>query len=136
MSDTEKMTRDLYAAFVRGDMPTLLDAMHPQIEWISNSDAETFPWGGKRNGKDGATTFFKALSDNMTFTTFEPRQFFPGKDFCAVLGFSAATFKTNGVPAQSEWMHLFCYSGDKLTLFREFYDTKAIAQTFLLAAVK
>jgi hypothetical protein len=108
--------------------------MHPDIEWTSNADAATFPWGGTRNGKDGAASFFKALSDNATFTTFAPRQFFPGKDFCAVLGFSAATFKANGQPTQSEWMHLFCYSGDKLTVFKEFYDTKAIGDSFLAAA--
>ncbi|MDB5533043.1 MAG: ketosteroid isomerase-like protein [Hyphomicrobiales bacterium] len=136
MTDALKMTQDLYAAFERGDLPALLDAMHPDIEWSSNSDAETFPWGGTRNGKEGAASFFKALSDNMTFTTFAPRMFFPGNDFCAVLGFSAATFKTNGMPAQSEWMHLFTYSGDKLTMFREYYDTKAVAHAFALAAVK
>jgi len=134
MSDTEKMTRDLYATFVRGDMVSLLDAMHPEIVWISNNDTDTFPWGGKRNGRDGAASFFKALSDNMTFTTFEPRQFFPGRDFCVVMGFTAATLNSNGLPVQSEWMHLFCYAGDQLTFFREFYDTKAVAEAFLMAA--
>jgi ketosteroid isomerase-like protein len=134
MTDTLKMTQDLYAAFGRGDVQALLDAMHPEIEWTSNADAQTFPWGGTRNGKAGASTFFAALGEHMKFTAFEPREFFPGKDFCAVLGFSAVTLTTNGQPCQSEWMHLFRYSGDKLTLFREFYDTKALLEAWSLPA--
>ncbi len=120
------LIRSLYAAFGRGDVKSLLDALDPSIEWLSNGDAKTIPWGGRRGGVAGAASFFEALADNLDFEAFEPRDFFEDGDTVVVLGRTKARVKSGGV-FDSDWAHVFTFKNSKLLRFREFYDTKSIA---------
>lgn len=118
--------RSLYAAFGRGDVKSILDALDPLIEWLSNGDARIIPWGGRRGGLAGAASFFEALADNLDFEAFESRVYFEDGDTVVVLGRTRARVKSGGV-FDSDWAHVFTFRNGKLLRFREFYDTKSIA---------
>ena len=120
------LIRSLYDAFGRGDVKRILDNLDPAIEWVSNGDGGTIPWGGRRGGVAGAASFFQSLADNLDFEAFEPREFFEAGDTVTVLGRTKARVKKGGV-FDSEWAHVFTLRGGKLIRFREFYDTKSIA---------
>ncbi len=127
MPDNSAFVRSLYEAFGRGDVQTILDNVDPAIEWISNGNGETIPWGGERSGQAGVASFFQALGDHLDFEVFEPRQFLDAGEAVTVLGRSRARFKTGGGGVfDSEWAHIFVIKDGKLSLFREFYDTSAI----------
>jgi uncharacterized protein len=121
--DTVQRVVALYEAFGRGDLATIVAAMHPDIEWISNGDPALLPWGGTRRGIAEAKTFFAALAENLDFEAFEPREFLGGADFVTVIGRTRARVKRTGRLIDSEWAHVFRFAGDKLASFREFYDT-------------
>jgi ketosteroid isomerase-like protein len=121
------LIRSLYAAFGRGDVKTILDALDPAIEWTSNGDGALFPWGGRRSGVAGAASFFQALADTLDFETFEPREFFDADDTVTVLGRTRARVKKSGGVFDSDWAHIFTLRGGKLGAFREYYDTKSVA---------
>ena len=129
--DPVSATKSLYEAFGRGDLATIVGAMHERIEWISNSDPKLLPWGGRNVGPDAATKgFFAPLVENIEFLAFEPRTFFGGENFCTVLGFTRGKMRKTGRTFESEWSHLFCYLDGKVILFREFYDTHALVEAF------
>ncbi len=121
------LIRSLYAAFGRGDVKTILDNLDPAIEWASNGDGALFPWGGRRSGVAGAASFFQALADTLDFEVFEPRDFFDAGDTVTVLGRTRARVKKGGGVFDSEWAHVFTLRGGKLAAFREYYDTKSVA---------
>lgn len=125
MSNSD-LIRSLYAAFGRGDVKSILDALDPSIEWLSNGDASIIPWGGRRGGLAGAASFFEALADNLDFEAFEPREYFEDGDTVVVLGRTRARVKSGGV-FDSDWAHVCTFRNGKLLRFREFYDTKSIA---------
>jgi uncharacterized protein len=127
MTDNPTLIRSLYEAFGRGDVKSILDNVDPSIEWISNTDSKTIPWGGKRGGVAGVASFFQALADNLQFEAFEPRQFLASDDAVTVLGRTRAKFKKpGGGTFDCEWAHIFTIKNSKLSRFQEFYDTSAI----------
>ncbi|MBM3624750.1 MAG: ketosteroid isomerase [Alphaproteobacteria bacterium] len=125
MSNSD-LIRSLYAAFGRGDVKSILDALDPTIEWLSNGDAKIIHCTGRRDGVAGAASFFQALADNLDFEAFEPKEFFEAGETVIVLGHTKARVKEGGV-FDSDWAHVFTLKNGKLLRFREFYDTKSIA---------
>ncbi len=121
------LIRSLYAAFGRGDVKTILDNLDPTIEWVSNGDSKVIPWGGRRGGVAGAASFFQSLADNLDFEAFEPRDFFDAGDTVTVLGRSRARVKKSGGVFDTQWAHVFTIRNGMLASFREYYDTKSIA---------
>lgn len=127
MSNNAELIRSLYNAFERGDMKTILDQLDPSIEWISFSDPNTVPWGGKRSGVSGAASFFQALAENLDFEAFEPRQILAAGDHVTALGRTRARFKkAGGGTFDIEWAHVFTIENGKVTRLQEFNDTAAI----------
>jgi uncharacterized protein len=127
MTDAAAFVRSLYAAFGQGDVKSILDSLDPAIERRSNGDIRTIPWGGRRNGIDGAASFFQALGDNLDFEAFEPREFHPAGDTVTVIGRTRARNRKAGRGVfDCEWVHLFTVTNGKLARFLEFYDTAAI----------
>ncbi len=51
MSEQEnvKLVQDLYEAFCRGDIPTILKALSSDVQWF-NSGSSGIPYAGKRQG--------------------------------------------------------------------------------------
>jgi uncharacterized protein len=128
MSDNKSRVQALYAAFGSGDLVTILSNLDDQVEWVSNCDAASVPWGGARLGHSGAASFFEALGGNLEFSLFEPKQFAAESDAVFVRGQTIATVKTTGRRFDSEWVHIFTFAGGKVTRFQEFYDTAAIIE--------
>jgi len=66
MNDHLQTVRDIYAAFGRGDIPTILDCLADDVrweEWADNSaQRASVPWLQSRQGRAGALAFFQALS--------------------------------------------------------------------------
>lgn len=126
MTDNSALVRSLYEAFGRGDLKSILACLDPSIVWIYSTTASVIPWRGKHSGVEGAASFFMALTDNLDFEVFEPRQFFAAGDNVTVLGRTLARVKRTGKEFDSEWAHVFTIKGGKIERFQEFYDTAAI----------
>ncbi len=125
MSNSD-LIRSLYAAFGRGDVKAILDSLEPSIEWTSNVDENIIPWGGRREGVNGAASFFQSLADHLDFEAFEPREFYEDGGTVVVVGRTRARVKAGRV-FDRDWTHIFSVRTGKLYRFREFYDTKSVA---------
>src|SRR5262249_11468704 len=126
MPDTKAFVASLYAAFGRGDIAFILAHLDESIVWVSNCDADVIPWGGTRNGRSGALSFFEAIAANLDFEVFEQLEFAAESDLAFVHGRTVAKVKTTGRRFESEWVHLFAIGDGRVMRFQEFYDSAAI----------
>jgi len=126
MPDNKAFVQSLYAAFGRGDVPFILAHLDESIVWTSTCSSGAIPWGGIRNGRPGAMSFFQALADNLDFELFEPRQLAADGELLFVHGRTVAKARSTGRKFDSEWAHLFSIGDGRVKRFQEFYDTDAI----------
>ena len=75
----------LYADFGRGDIPALLAALDPAVEWI-NAGPDAIAYAGTRHGWAPVREFFETLEASIEVRTFEPREFLAQGDRVVVLG--------------------------------------------------
>jgi ketosteroid isomerase-like protein len=115
-----------YAAFGRGDLPALLSLLAEDVEWRLTADAQT-PYGGKHLGKAAVQRWFQVLAESDEIQQFEPREFLEGSSHVTVLGWERSRPLPNGVPFESEWVHVFTVADGKITRFVGTLDTAARA---------
>src|SRR5262249_26859942 len=120
----------LYAAFGRGEITAIVAAVTPDIEWRLNGSRSDHPLLGVWDGPKGGQAFFDELARLQGFSEFTPRGvlFVGGRVF--VLGHYAATMRTTGRKAASDWVHIFTVRDGKVAAFLEFTDTAEFARAW------
>ncbi len=124
------LVQSLYAAFGRGEIATIVNAMAPDSTWEIVGKASDFPTLGLRKGPAGVKSFFEDVAQHLAFTDFSPKEFYAVDDKVFVLGRYAMTVKKTGKPLASDWIHIFTIRGGKVTAFREFLDTAKAAESY------
>jgi ketosteroid isomerase-like protein len=124
MSQQENISlvKRCYDDFLKGDIQHLLSLFADDIEWELPA-MENIPFSGKRQGRDQVAEFFKSLNDMQSAKQFEPREFIAQGDKVVVLGHYAWAVKSIGSQFESDWSHIFTIRDDKVTRFREFFDS-------------
>jgi ketosteroid isomerase-like protein len=74
MADNIKTVQDIYEAFGRGDVATILDKVADDVDWASEADGSA-PWHGVHKGKGEVPKFFEAIGANLEVTEFTPLAF-------------------------------------------------------------
>ncbi len=126
-----KVVQDAYAAFGRGDIPTLLGYMTDDIHWQPViGAAKHVPFSGERNGKTGVAEFFKQVAESEDFQQFEPREFVAQGNTVVAIGHYRAVIKATGKTMDSDFAMVFTLRDGKVATFREFTDTAAVNAAF------
>lgn len=124
------LVKSLYAAFGKGDIPTIIAALAPDVHWEAVGRPSDMPTLGARKGSAAVQEFFNLVGSSYTFSEFSPKEFHAAGDRVFVLGHYAFTAKKTGKSAASDWIHIFTIVGGKVTTFREFLDTARAAEAF------
>ena len=117
------IVQGMFAAFGRGDIASVLDAVSEDVDW------QTFgqiPQGGQRRGRAGVGAFFAKVGEILEFSKFEPRQFIAQGDAVVALGGYTARAKHTGRSFDAEWAMVFTFRTGKVVKFREYVDTGAM----------
>jgi hypothetical protein len=117
-----------YAAFGKGDIPSILSSLTDDCSWTQNGNPAIIPFAGTFRGKqDIATKFFSVIPTQLKFDVFEPRSYTetPNKVVYSVFmkGQGALTGKPFENIVQMEWT--FNDEG-KITSFITSGDTSAL----------
>jgi len=123
-----ELAKQGYAAFMRGDIPGLLELMTDYIQWVVHSPVEAGPEGGQHKGKAAVADWFRTLGENYEVEGFSPDEFIASGDKVVVLGHEAARAKTTGRRGEFDWVHIFTYRQGKLARFDAFFDSYSNAQ--------
>ena len=121
MADALTTVQAAYAAFGRGDIPAVLDAMADDVEWITPQ--RNHPMGGTRRGKAGAQEFFGTLNDTLEFQVFEPKELIAQGDKVVVIFNEESTSRATGRNMVDDLAHLLTVRDGKITRFQEFSNT-------------
>ncbi len=121
--------KELYAAFGRGEVPTVLDAMHPEIEW---REAEGNPYaseGGPFTGpQEILDKLFVRLNEEWNDFTVTPETFHDAGETVVVEGRYSGSFKATGRENNAPFCHVWTYDGDKIRKFQQYTNTAAIQE--------
>ena len=129
-SDNLKMVREGYAAFLRGDVQTILNDLADDVVWQSPYGAASHvPGSGERRGKAAVADWFKVVAETATFTTYDVRDYVATGDKVVALGHLAFT-AINGAKFESDFAHVFTIKDRKITHHQDFNDSAQINATF------
>jgi uncharacterized protein len=118
-----QMMRDLYDAFGRGDIPAVLAAMDPGIEW---HEAEGNPYdpGEPWRGPDAVMqNLFVKLATEWDGFTAHPAEFHDAGSAVVVQGRYAGTYKQTGRKFDAQVCHVWTIRDGKITSFQQYVDT-------------
>ncbi len=125
-SDNTKIIQDMYEAFGRGDVQTILASVADQVVWqgVYGSSSHV-PMGGERRGKPAVAAFFKQVGEHVTFSRFEPKEFVATGDKVIALGHYTATTSAKK-NFDSDFAMVFTLENGKVIGFQEFSNSSAI----------
>lgn len=124
-----QLVKQAYEKFGNKDIEGLLDHLSNDISW-KTPKIEGADFTGERTGREAVGEFFKQVYESEDFSKFEPTDFIAQEDKVIVLGSSAATVKSTGRSAESDWVHVFTFSDGKVTGFQEYFDSAAFEHAY------
>ena len=122
MGDNAATIRAAYDAFAKGDVPAVLGAMDPKIEW---REPASLPFEDQVGPEAIAQNIFGTLFETH-FDAFsvEPTEVFDAGDTVFATGVYRGTGKS-GTALEADFVHVWRFGGDgKITYFRTYTDTK------------
>jgi ketosteroid isomerase-like protein len=125
-ADLKATVAEIYAAFGRGDIPAILDALAEDVAWehwpAPAANQAPVPWLLPRTGKAGAQEFFQVVS-SWTISDFQVLDLMVGeRQVSAQIVIEARL--PNGATLHDEEMHLWTFDETgKVSRFRHYVDT-------------
>ncbi len=128
MAGNTDIIRAVYSAFAAGDIPSVLQALAPDVRW---TEAEGFPHGGTYHGPDAVLhNVIMSLGTEWEGFSAEPETFVAEGDKVVTLGRYRGVYKSTGKQLSVPFAHVWTVEHDKVTRFQQHTDT-AVVQSVL-----
>lgn len=120
-----RTTQEIYEAFERGDVPTILPKLSDTVDWEYGASSSDVPWLQPRQGRDGAAAFFASLGE-IQIQKFTPKVFLDGGSLVVVLVDIDFTVKATGkLVVEEDEVHIWHFNHEgKVARFRHRVDTQ------------
>jgi len=116
--------RGLYEAFGRGDVPTVLGAMNPDMEWREAEGHPFQPSGEAFRGPDAILkNVLMRLGADFDGFAVHPKHFHDAGDTVVVEGRYTGTHKSTGKKLDAQVCHVWRVRNGKLASFQQYTDT-------------
>jgi ketosteroid isomerase-like protein len=118
----------MYDAFGRGDVPSVINALAPDIEWL---EAENFiyadgnPYIGPNAVLEGV--FMRIAADWDGFAV-APAAVLDAGETVIGHGYYSGTYKKNGKAVKAQFAHFFTFRDGKIAKFQQYTDTAQFKQ--------
>ena len=113
--------KNVYAAFARGDIPSVLSVLATNASW---TEAEGFPYGGTYIGADAVlqNVFMKIGTEWEGFSA-TTHELIASGDTIIALGKYSGTYRATGKSFEAPMVHVWKFDGEKVTSFVQHTDT-------------
>ena len=119
-----QLTQDLYAAFGRGDVPTVLAGFDTNIEWREAEGNPYQPSGAAWVGPNVVLeSLFARLASEWDGFAVHPQQYHGCGDTVVVEGRYSGTFNATGKTLDAQMCHVWKFQGSKVVSFQQYVDT-------------
>ncbi len=123
MGQNAKTVESFYAAMGRGDIPSAIGILDPNIIW---NEAEGFLYADKSPyiGVDTVLTgLFARLGGEWDGFAAVPSEIVDGGETVVALGRYGGTYKATGVKVDAQFVHVFRFKNGKVASFQQYTDT-------------
>ena len=121
--DNVVVVRGMYAAFAKGDIPTIIGALDPRVEWW---EAENFIYadGNPYVGPNAVLTgvFMRIMADWEGFEV-APQEVLDAGETVIGYGYYSGTCKRTGKKVRAQFAHFFTFSAGQIVKFQQYTDT-------------
>ena len=122
--DNVSLVKHVYEAFSRGDIPTVLGAMSPDIKWYQAENNPYRPSGEAWVGPDAVlNNLFMRLGAEWDGFTVHTKSFHDAGDCITVEARYSGTYKATGKSMDAQVCHVWDVKDGKLTRFQQYVDT-------------
>lgn len=121
----------LYAAVKLGQFDFVLNALDDDVEFISYSPIEIFPFLGHRRGKAAMAEALRAAHETFDFVTYEPISMVLESDNVAVQIFVRVVDRKTGRSLQLVLAEFLRFRQGKIVEIRQFMDSFRAAEQVL-----
>jgi uncharacterized protein len=122
--DNVSFLKSLYDAFGRGEIPTVLGAMSPEIKWYQAEGNPYMPTGEAWMGPDAVlNNLFMKLGTEWDGFTVHPRSFHNAGNSVIVEARYTGRYKATGKSMDAQVCHIWDVKNGKLTRFQQYVDT-------------
>ncbi|MEZ4960654.1 MAG: nuclear transport factor 2 family protein [Saprospiraceae bacterium] len=132
MNSTETnlaIVKQLYDAFSRKDINSLLELLHEDVEWGEPENPYN-PCGGTRKGHAGFLEWLNIGKNAEDILLLNPQKFLTDADSVAVIGnMKCKAIKTQKI-YESDFVHFIVIRHQKIWKFQEFFDTYIAGEAF------
>ena len=121
--ESVNVVKGMYEAFGRGDIPVVIAALDPQVEWW---EAENFiyadgnPYVGPQAVLEGV---FMRIGGEWEGFEVAPEEILDAGETVVGHGYYSGTYKRNGERVRAQFAHLFTFRGGKVVKFQQYTDT-------------
>jgi len=119
--------KDLYNEFARGNVPEVLTAFDPNIEWREADNfvyAEHNPYIGPQRILEGV---FMRLATEWNGFSAGAQEFLDAGSRVVAIGRYTGSFKATGKNINAQFVHIWTIVNGKITRFQQYTDTKQFA---------
>ena len=119
-----KLVSDLYEAFGRGDVPTVLAGMDPEVHWYEAEGNPYMPSGAPFVGPDAILEeLFMKLGEDWDGFAVHPNSFHDAGDVVVVEARYSGTNHGTGKALDAQVCHIWTLKNGKVTKFQQYVDT-------------
>lgn len=124
------LVQAIFGAFLRGDVPAILDKLSDNVEWVVGTSSDVVPLFGAYKGKAAVQEFFVKLSEAEDIKVFDPNEYIAQYDKVIALVHTEATVKKTGKAFNQDTVMVWTIKDGKVTHFRAYDDTAAAAAAY------
>ena len=119
-----QLAKDIYAAFGRGDIPTVLEAFHPKIEWREAEGNPYQPAGTPWVGPQAVLEhLFVRLGSEWEGFAVNVRALHDAGECVVMEGRYTGTYKPSSRSVDAQVCHILRFQDGKLMSFQQYVDT-------------
>jgi ketosteroid isomerase-like protein len=124
--DNERVVREIYEAFGRGDVAGVLVRMSEDARWEFAVAASDVPWHAPAHGAAEIQRSLGGFMESVALEAFEPRRFIAGGDDVVVAIHVAYTVRRTGRRVDEEQLAWWSLRDGRVTRLRHFEDTAQV----------
>ena len=127
MDDLVGLVKEMYAAFGRGDVETILNHTTADVSWEFEAPA-ALSWSGIRKGRSEAMGFFAGIAAEQENPVLKMTDFFSTVDTVAAFGRYDATVKAPGKRVSTPVAHYFKFRDGKVSRYVNIINSGAFVE--------
>jgi ketosteroid isomerase-like protein len=120
--------RQMYEAFAKGDVPTIIAALDPQVEWWEAENfiyADRNPYIGPQSVLEGV---FMRIAQEWDGFAVSPKELLDAGETVIGHGYYSGTYKKNGKQIRAQFAHFFTFRDGRVVKFQQYTDTAQFLQ--------